>query len=305
MIRRLLAIVFPAACGIVLLAVPVPALAGPDGLAPASNVPAARPESRIDEKIGALVPLDTAFRDENDQPITLRECIAGKPTILLPMYYRCPVLCNRILAGLVETLRAMPQDFTAGGKFNVVCVSIDPKEHGGLATAKKQATLQEYGREGVENGWRFLTASKEAIAELTNAVGYVYEFDKAYKEYNHPSGLIILTPEGKVARYFYGIAFDRTFETEDGGTTTLRLSLVEASNGKIGSLKDRLMLLCYRFDHISGYSLNVLRAVQLGGILTVLVIGAGVTIALIRERRRRTAATTPTAADATSSGGIA
>jgi protein SCO1/2 len=285
-------------CAAILLAVSTSVSAGPDGLVPASNVPAERPESRIEEKIGAQVPLDTVFRDENDQPITLRECIAGKPTILVPMYYRCPILCNRILAGLVETLREMPHepDRTVGVKFNIVCVSIDPKEFGGLATAKKQAALQEYGREVANNGWRFLTSSKEAIAELTSAVGYIYEFDRAYKEYNHPSGIIILTPEGKVARYFYGIAYDRTFETADGGTTTLWLSLVEASNGKMGSLKDRLILLCYRFDHINGYSLNVLRAVQIGGILTLFLLAAGVFIALRRERRKSrtlTVATSP------------
>lgn len=289
--RNMFSWLVPLGCMIALIAVPVPAFAGPDGLAPVSNVPTERPESRIEEKIGAEVPLDAVFRDEHDQPITLRECIAGKPTILVPMYYRCPVLCNKILAGLVETLRAFPHeaDRNVGVKFNVVCVSFDPKEFGGLASDKKKAALGEYGREVANNGWRFLTGTKESIAELTTAVGYIYEFDRAYKEYNHPSGIIILTPNGKVARYFYGIAFDRNFETADGGTTTLWLSLVEASNGKMGSLKDRLMLLCYRFDHISGYSLNVLRAVQIGGILTVLALGTGVAIALRRERRKRAA----------------
>src|SRR5262249_51331443 len=135
----------------------------------------------------------------------------------------------------------------------------------------------------------FLTGSKEAVAELTAAVGYVYEFDKAYKEYAHPAGLIILTPEGKIARYFYGIGFDQEYRVP-GGTTTLRLSLVEASDGKIGSLLDKFILTCYRFDHISGYSLNVLRAVQLGGILTLLAVVTGVTVALVRERRRTRAA---------------
>jgi protein SCO1/2 len=293
---RLAAALIPLAGLLALLAVPGPALAGPDGVAPASNVPAPRPESRIDEKIGEFVPLDTEFRDENDQPITLRQCIAGKPTILLPMYYRCPVLCNNVLNGLIEALQKMPPDYTAGGKFNIVTVSIDPKEHAGLAAEKKKNALKEYGREGAENGWHFLTGSKEAIAELTGAVGYVYMFDKAYKEYAHPAGIVILTPEGKISRYFYGIAFDRTFEVQGGGTTTLRWSLIEASEGKIGSPLERLIMTCYRFDNLTGYSFSVVRAVQIGGVLTLLVIVAGVTVALVRERRTRATPATETSA---------
>src|SRR5262249_25104334 len=158
---------------------------------------------------------------------------------------------------------------------NVVTFSMDPKEHGDLATQKKSAYIEQYGRPNAEHGWRFLTGSKEAIAELNSAVGYRYEFDKVFQEYNHPSGIIILTPEGKVARYFYGIGFNDTYRVP-GGTTTLRLSLVEASNGKVGSLLDKLTLLCYRFDTHNGYSLNVLRAVQLGGLVTLVLMLAGI-----------------------------
>src|SRR5262249_4748202 len=145
---------------------------------------------------------------ESERPITLREAMQGKVTILVPVYYRCPMLCTKVLNGLLDGLRAMPQNFTVGDKFNVVTVSMDPKEHADLGSAKKAAYLAEYGREGADAGWRFLTGKKESVAELLDAVGYRYEFDKAFKEYNHPSGIVILTPEGKVSRYFLGIGYD-------------------------------------------------------------------------------------------------
>jgi protein SCO1/2 len=267
--------------------VPASAVAG-DGLAPAGGfTPTQKGPAGIDEQIGALLPLDLQLRDENEKPITLRECIDGKPTILVPMYYRCPMLCNLVLKGLVDTLGEMPKDFSVGGKFNVVSVSFDPKEHGDLATDKKSVVMKQYGRVGAEKGWRFLTGSKEAVAELMQTIGYRYEFDKSFKEYNHPSGIIVLTPQGKTARYFYGINYNGEFEVP-GGKTTLRLSLVEAADGKGGSMLDRLTLLCYRFEHMKGYSLNVLRAVQIGGVITLLLVTFFVSRAFLRDRRNRT-----------------
>ncbi|MCS7021300.1 MAG: SCO family protein [Gemmataceae bacterium] len=257
-----------------------------------------RVEAGIDEQIGAQVPIDLPLRDENDQATTLRECMGGKPTILVPMYYRCPMNCNLILRGLVETLREMPQNFSVGRQFHVVCLSFDHREHGDLARAKKEVTLQEYGRAGAEHGWRFLTGSKEAIAQTLSAIGYRFEFDKAYKEYNHPSAIILLSPQGVTTRYFYGFKYDGEIpvqgdmiEMPDGTrrvpTTTLRLSILEAAEGKGGSVLDRLILLCYRFDHLNkGYSLNVLRVVQFGGLLTLGLLIVGVGAALWQEHRR-------------------
>jgi protein SCO1/2 len=263
-----------------------------------------RTQAGVEENIGAQLPIDLPLRDEADQPITLRQCIAGKPTILVPMYYRCPMNCNLVLANLVKALRAMDDEhgFRVGRQFNIVCVSFDPKEHGPDAAAKKQVTLGEYGRPGVENGWRFLTGSKESVAATMQTIGYHFEFDKAYKEYNHPNAIVILSPEGKATRYLYGFNYGGEIEVqgesvkqEDGTmkkpTTTLRLSLIEAADGKGGSVLDKLVLLCYRFDHLNkGYSVNVLRVVQLGGILTLLVVGTGVGLTLWRERRAARAA---------------
>ena len=282
-----------------------------------------RTEAGIDEKIGIQLPLETQLRDEHDKPITLRECINGKPTILVPMYYRCPMNCNRVVQNLVLALRDIardPHQYTVGNQFNVICFSFDPKEHSQEAARYKEATVGEYGRPGAENGWRFLTGNKEAVAEVMQAIGFRAEFDKAYKEYNHPNGIIVLSPEGKTTRYFYGFEYGGEIElsgakvkqadgTEKVPTTTLRLSLIEAAGGKGGSVRDKLVLLCYRFDHLNkGYSVNVLRVVQIGGILTLLLVGTGVGLALLRERRamladRQTQSNTPH--DGLPSGGTA
>ena len=262
-----------------------------------------RPEAGITEQIGTMVPLDVTLRDENDQPITLGDAMAGKPTILVPVYYRCPMLCTKVLNGLLDALRGMPADFSAGGKFTVVTVSMDPKEHGDLARAKKNAYLNGdpkaqqpgYGRPGAENGWRFLTGTEANIGTLLGTVGYKFEFDKMLKEYNHPSGIIILSPQGKVTRYFYGLKYDGEFDLDLPGptdakgkmtrpTTTLRMSLVEAADGKGGSLLDKLTLLCYRYDRLhQGYSLQVLWLVRIAGLITLLAVAAVALFFVSRE----------------------
>jgi protein SCO1 len=294
MTRRVPATLVPVLAVAALLAVPAPAAAQfrsdsahQSGAAPASKD---RPAAGIEEKVGGQVPLDLVFRDEDEQPVTLGQCTGGKTTILVPVYYRCPMLCNEVLNKLLEALREMPQDYSVGDKFNVVTVSMDDREHCDLARAKKKAYLDEYARPGAAAGWRFLTGTKPSIAALLDSVGYRFEFDKVFKEYNHPTGIILLTPSGKVARYFQGLRYSEENREQfkvPGGTTTLRLSLVEASEGKIGSLLDQVTLMCYRFDNLSkGYSLSILRAVQIGGLLTLLLVGTGVALALRRERRR-------------------
>ncbi len=332
---RPLAVALPAVLA-VLVGAPLPARGG-DGLVPDHNAPKAktyRPEAAIEEKIGAQVPLDLTFRDEEEQGISLGDAMAGRATILVPVYYRCPMLCTKVLNGVLEALRQMPTDFSAGTRFTVVTVSMDPKEHSDLAKAKKYVYLNGdpktgqagYGRPGAEAGWRFLTGTKENIGALLDAVGYRFEFDKMLKEYNHPSGIVILSPQGKVTRYFYGIGYDGEFELAVPGdeaasaadrakvkvtrpTTTLRLSLIEAAEGKGGSLLDKITLLCYRYDQLhQGYALKVLWVVRIGGIVTLAALVGGVTWALRRERRKARAAAllaaaTPEPAGALPSGG--
>ena len=288
MTRRLTALLF-------LVALAGPAAARDDG--PSGRVgeaqPAANPNVGFDEHIGAQVPLDLTFKDEAGKPITLRECVGGKPTVLVFTYYRCPMLCTQVLNGLVDAMKPMSE--SVGKEFNVVTVGFDPKETPAQAAQKKASYLEAYGRPGAETGWRFLTGAQTPIKILTETVGFKYEFDKAFKEYNHPSGIVLLTPEGKVSRYFYGISYGGEYKTADpardfqvpGGATTLRLSLVEAGEGKMGSLWDRVVMSCYRFDHLSkGYALDIMRVVRAGGVLTVVLI-AGTAVFFLRRDRRR------------------
>jgi protein SCO1/2 len=279
------------------------ALAAPAAAQTGGGPPPAAPQSErnanvdFDQKLGAQVPLDLPFRDEGNRRVTLRECmIPGKPAVLVLAYYRCPMLCTEVLNGLVDVMRKVP--YTAGTDFTVLTVSFDPREHGAEATAKKQSYLQAYGRAGAENGWRFLTGERRPIEELTAAVGFKYEFDKAFKEYNHASGIMVLTPDGKISRYFYGISFlDEKKNLDDPNeartATNFRLSLVEAGQGNIGSRVDKFLLTCYRFDHLKkGYALNVMFVVRASAVATVVLLALTVAGFLIRERRKaaRTAA---------------
>lgn len=276
------------------VAAPASAQAG-GGLAPAAPNRPPNPNVGFDQKLDAQVPLDLPFRDETGKRVTLKECmLPDKPAVLVLAYYRCPMLCTEVLNGLVEGMRKV--SYTAGTDYTVLTVSIDPKEHHPIAAEKKKHYLREYGRVNGEAGWRFLTGEKRPIEELAAAVGFKYEYDKMFKEYDHPSGIVLLTPSGKVSRYMFGADFTKP----DGEARDLRLGLVEAGEGKIGSFNDRYVWLrCYRFDHLSnGYAFNVLFVVRAGGIATVVLLALAVTGFLVRERRRaaRTAATQTEAA---------
>jgi len=262
--------------------------AGPDGVALAAPSNASEDVS-FTEIVGAQVPLDLLFRDEKEQPITLRQAFDGKPTILALVYYRCPRLCTEVLNDLMDAMRALPPDFTAGQKFNVVAVSFDPKEHADLASFKRNHYLEHYGREGAD--WRFLTGSKESVAALTEAVGFKYLWDRAFKEYNHPSGIIVLTPDGNASRYFLGLGYKGEYPLKDSkATTTLKMSLIEASDGKLGSVLDRMWLSCYRFDHSTKkYSFYVMGIVRIAGVITMVAMAISVTMFLRLDRRKRAA----------------
>jgi protein SCO1/2 len=223
----------------------------------------------IDQHIGEQVPLELVFRDEHDQPVKLGDCIGGKPTILVLAYYRCPQLCNLVLNELTESLRKVPQ-YSIGEQFNVVTVSFDPKDKPAIAWGKKQSYLQLYGRPDAERGWHFLTGEQSAIDELCRAVGFRYEYDAKTKEYYHASGIMLLTPEGKLSRYFYGVQY----ESRD-----IRFGLADASEGKTFDIpvKEQVLMLCYRYDpHTGKYSPDVMLALRIGAGITVLVLGTWV-----------------------------
>lgn len=238
----------------------------------AQQTPAALQNIGIDQRLGEQVPMDLVFRDEAGKPVNLGDLVAGKPTVLSLVYYRCPMLCTLVLNGMVRTFR--PLTFEAGKEFNVISVSFDPSETPALATAKKQTMMQEYGRGG---DWHFLTGDEASIRQLADAVGFRYAFDPQTKQFAHAAGIMVLTPQGKLSQYFYGVEYS---------ARDLRLALVEASSGKIGSVVDQFLLYCFHYDPVSGkYGLLITRVVRIAGVLTVLALGGFIAVMLRREKR--------------------
>jgi protein SCO1/2 len=239
----------------------------------------------IDQRLGEQVPLDAVFRDEEDNPVRLGRYFGSKPVVLTLVYYKCPMLCSEVLNGLLDSLRKLP--FEVGDRFTVVTVSFDPRETPSLAAAKKATYVEQYGRPGAANGWHFLTGDPETILRLTTADGFRYMFDAKSQQYAHGSGIMVLTQEGRLARYFYGIQYS---------PRDLRLGLVEASASKIGSPIDQVLLLCYDYDPSTGiYSFAILNLVRLAGALTVLALGMYMIVMWRRDRKKcgmRTATTT-------------
>jgi protein SCO1/2 len=220
----------------------------------------------VDQKLNDSVPLDLTFRDESGQIVKLGQFFGDKPVILSLVYYNCPMLCTQVLNGMERSLKDVPMDI--GKQFSVVTVSIDPTERPALASAKRALYTGLYGRPGSTQGWHFLTGDEPQIKQLANAVGFRYAYDPQSKQFAHASAIMILTAEGKISRYLYGIQY---------ATRDLRLGLVEASEGKIGTPVDQILLFCYHYDAATGkYSLLISRVLKAAGIFTILVIGIGI-----------------------------
>ncbi len=233
-------------------------------------------EVGIDQKLDQGVPLDLPFRNEEGEPVLLSDYFGSKPVILSLVYYRCPMLCNQVLNGMVETFRTL--EITAGKEFVVVTVSIDPAEGYNLAGQKKIHYVEEYGRAGVERGWHFLTGDSMTIEKLADAVGFRYVYDEEAKQFAHASGIMVLTPEGKLARYLYGIEY---------AAKDLRFSLMEASKNRIGSPVDKLMLLCYHYNPMTGkYGVLVGNLLRGGGIVTIVILAGYIIVNLKRDRKK-------------------
>lgn len=255
------------------------------GLAMLANLPA-RAENQnekpsllrdvgIDQRLNEPLPLDLTFRDETGKAVQLGEYFGDKPVILALVYYECPMLCTQELNGLLRSLQNIPLDI--GKQFNVVTVSFNPNETPGLAANKKRVYVGIYGRPGASGGWHFLTGDEASIQKLTSAVGYHYAFDPASDQYAHATAIMVLTPQGKLSRYFYGI---------DYPSRDLRLSLVEASNNKIGSPVDQVLLYCYHYDPATGkYGLIIANVLRLAGTVTILALG-GFLLILFRHERK-------------------
>ncbi len=236
----------------------------PESKLPQGGKPEALKEVKIEQRLNNQVPLDIAFRDETGRPVQLSEYFkAGKPVVLSLVYYECPMLCNQVLNGQVSMMGVL--NFDAGKEYTAVTVSFDPRETPALAASKKQTYLKRYGREGTAAGWHFLTGEQPSIDRLTEAVGFQYAWDTDSNQFAHASAIMVLTPEGRLSHYFYGIEY---------APKDVRLSLVEASAGGIGSAADQLLLYCYHYDPTTGRFKPVMAVIRAAGGLTVLGLGA-------------------------------
>ncbi len=229
----------------------------------------------IDQKLGEQLPLDLEFTDSSGERVFLSQYFGQKPVVLTLVYYECPMLCTQVLNSLLRAMNVL--SFGIGTDFDVLTISVDPGETPELAAAKKAEYNKNYrGRDG-STGWHFLTGEQDQIEQLATAVGFRYAYDEDTDQYIHASGLMVLTPEGKLARYFYGI---------DYPPRDLRWGLVEAANGAIGNPVDQLLLLCYSYDPMTGkYGLYIRNSLRIGGLITVLALAAFIIAMLKRERR--------------------
>lgn len=247
----------------------------PDRMEPA---PAALQGIGVDEKSGSTIPLDLTFADANGRSVALRDLLQkGRPVVLQLSYFGCPMLCDLVSNGLVDSLNDLT--LTMGQDYDAINLSFDPNETPALAKLKKESFLSKYDRPSGAPSWHFLTGNATSIQKLTDAVGFRYKWVEESKQFSHPAVLILLTPEGKVSRYLYGVKYD---------PQTLRLSLVEASEGKIGTTIDKLLLTCFHYDSYAGkYNMAAMNLMRAAGVLTVIALAGVIGIALRREQARK------------------
>ncbi|HMO04798.1 MAG TPA: SCO family protein [Kiritimatiellia bacterium] len=243
------------------------------------DVPDAMKRAGFEQRHNAQLPLDTVLRNEKGESITLGSLFDDRPVLLNFVYFNCPMLCNVILNSLCDTLKDVP--FTPGVDYQIITVSFDHTEGHELAAAKKANYLEYLGKPEAAAGWHFLTGDEAAIQALTSAAGFTFAWDEQRQEYAHASGIMLATPQGRLSHYFFGVMY----EPRD-----VRLGLVDASAGKIGSPLDRVQLLfCYHYNPAMGtYSFAVFRVLKLGGILTIAALGLFMGLSLAQEKKQRT-----------------
>jgi protein SCO1/2 len=233
-------------------------------------------EVGFDQRVGMQVPLDAFFKDESGKSVRLGDYLGKKPVVLSLAYYECPMLCGIALEGLAKSLKGF--SLVPGQDFEVVTVSFHPGEGPALARGKKDNLVRLYGRPGGEEGWHFLTGTEDQIRRVTEAVGFRYRWDEAQKQYAHATGVVLLTPQGTVSRYFFGVEY---------APKELRLGLSEASEGKVGGVTAQLLLLCYKYDPAIGkYTTTVWAVLRVLGTAVALALAAFVLLALRREKIR-------------------
>lgn len=247
-------------------------------LQPGEAIPNQKPsildQVGLDQRLNQQVPLDLAFVDENGQAVQLQQYFGSKPVIVMLVYYQCPMLCTQVLNGFTGAMNGIVR-FNIGREFNVVTVSIDPRDTAQDAAAAKKKYLQRYRRPEAEQGWHFLTGKKDQIDALAQAVGFRYAWDPEIKQYAHASGIMLLTPQGRVAQYYYGIEY---------APRDIQLGLIEASKGKIGNVVDEVLLYCYHYDPRQGrYGAAIFNVLRLSALATVLVLGGFMLIMFRRD----------------------
>lgn len=246
-----------------------------------TEVPAALAGAGIDQKIGAQIPLDLRFTDEDGRAVRLGQYFGQRPVILAPVYYECPMLCSLVVEGMVRSLKVIDfggEDGTAD--YEVVVFSFAPGENAEQAQAKRLAALDRLGRPEADSTWHFLTGSPESIAALTDAIGFRYDWDEEIGQYIHAASLIVLTPDGQVSRYLYGI---------DYSARDMRLALVEASENRLGGVADQVLLYCFSYNPLAGkYTAVTMNILRLAALITVATLGSFIVLMLRRDRRRGT-----------------
>jgi protein SCO1/2 len=247
-------------------------------LQPGEAVPNQKPsildQVGLDQRLNSQVPLDLAFNDESGQAVQLQQYFGQKPVILILVYYQCPMLCTQVLNGFTGAMNGIVR-FNIGREFNVVTVSIDPRDTPQDAAAAKKKYLQRYRRAGADQGWHFLTGKKDQIDALAQSVGFRYAWDPEIQQYAHASGIMLLTPSGRVAQYYYGIEY---------APRDIQLGLIEASKGKIGNVVDQVLLYCYHYDPRQGkYGAVIFNVLRLSALATVLAVGGFMLIMFRRD----------------------
>lgn len=241
-----------------------------------TELPAQLKDVGVEQKIGAKLPLDAEFDAESGQKIKLGSLFGKRPVILAPVYYECPMLCSMTLNGMLRSLRALK--LNAGTDFDVIALSFDPEETPKLAAAKKQEYVERYRRPGGEAGWHFLTGDVANIRKVTDAMGFRFRKDTESRQWAHASAIVVATPDGRLAQYFYGVEYS---------ARDLRLALVDAAQGKAGTLADQVLLYCFHYDPATGkYSLTILNIMRAGGVATVLGL-LSFWLAMFRDNRKR------------------
>ncbi len=251
---------------------------GPPGTPALAPLPILK-EVRIDQKLDGAVPMDLQFTDEHGRDVTLGQYFGKRPVVLALVYYECPMLCTQVLNGLFSSMEPLRID--AGREFDVVVVSFDPGETPAMAMAKKTGYVKHYERPTADAGIHFLTGRQASIDTLADAVGFRYVYDEAIDQYAHPAAVTVLTTQGKVSKYLYGVEF---------APMDFRLAVTSAGEGQIGTLVDQALLYCFHYDPATGkYSVAIMTFVRIGAVVTLVGLGAFVLVHLRRDRRQRSA----------------